>query len=337
MGEDGRSKVDQENRAAQLVARARKLLDHWDDESEIDRAQSLFRQATALAPKNAEAWRGLADTLEEMEEYAESIDAYQRAIQLGLDDEKLWARLGVAASWVPGHEGEGIEAMERARALAPNNMHVLDQYVGVLTRLGTRLERHDLIAKALEAARHEVALVPHEPLTAQAGWALQSLGALLIGEGRYHEALDAFDHLLSAVDSAPKNAWFADQYLKAAWYGRALALDRLGQTTEALSSVEHGLRLNEDELDDPELADVEEQLWRAFHAELLLRVDQRDLAQAEIEAVLTYASEFAYPWRVLAQVHEAARRTEQARVANEHASQHPEQPTLLDFLLPGKV
>lgn len=149
MGEDGRSNVDQENRAAQLVARARKLLDHWDDESEIDRALSLFRQATALAPRNAEAWRGLADTLEEMEEYAESIDAYQRAIQLGLDDAKLWARLGVAASWIPGHEGEGVEAMARARALAPNDIHLLDQYVGVLTKLGTRLERRDLMAKSI--------------------------------------------------------------------------------------------------------------------------------------------------------------------------------------------
>lgn len=312
------------DRAERLIARARRLLDNWEDESEITRALGLFRQATELAPANPAGWMGLGDALRESEEDQEALLAYHQAMRLGRDDVTLWRGLAAAAAHVPGHAEESVEAIERARSYAPDNVSVLTEYVGILTTAGFPVHT-DWLDKALHAVNRLLALTRPEVWNGDLAEALVGRAGLLLQLGRTGEALEAFEVLQSRVRYEQTQAeWLATYALGMAAYGRALALERLGRYNEALEAVSEGLSLEYNSAP----------FWRAFRGDLLVHVRQPEEGLIAVEEALKDSADFAYPWRVYARALMAVGRVDEAGEAERKASTLPEGPTLIEFLLP---
>jgi tetratricopeptide (TPR) repeat protein len=309
-------------RSARLIARGRKLLDDWEDESDIDRALELFRQATDLTPGDAEAWRALGDAQHEREEYEQALESYQRAITLGADDVRMWRRIATAAAWVPERTEESVAAAERAQATAPNDAEVLADYAAVLVRAGLP-DKRDRLERTLNALDRLVTRLPDDDPSGDVDEVLAGKGGLLILLARYEEALDVFDQLNR--NGATREAdWAADYAVQMAAYGRALAFDQMGQLTQALECAADGLATEYGP----------SPLWRAFHADLLVRLGRPHEGLPEAETALEDGADFAYPWRIYAKALEAVGRTDEAREAEMKASAGWDRPRLVEFLLP---
>ncbi len=311
-------------RADRLVARGRRLLDGWNDETDVDRAEALFRQAVALAPEDAAAWYGLGDALQEEEEPEQAIEAYQRAQTLGAESATFWRRFGTALAQLPQHGEAGVVALERARALAPDDIQVLDDYAGVLSKVGWQHHWRELLERARGALQHRLALEPAETGTLAAIEGLVGYGALLIALERPDEALIIFDRLPQVAGEQARPS--AEVRQTWASEGRAQALEQLGRYDEALAELE---KL-------PEWLKKSDFVWLSFRARLLARIGRWNEALVEAEKAVTQAGSerFAYPLLVYADVVEALGRADQATECRARAATRSEELYPIDWLLP---
>lgn len=114
----------------------------------LGEAASAWEQATVLAPRDADAWTGLATTRQAMADYAAADAAYDRALVLEPDNPDT---IAARAEWLEWH-GRYQEGMESLKVLTP------EQRLGagpslvaarLWRRLGEPARARDLLARAL--------------------------------------------------------------------------------------------------------------------------------------------------------------------------------------------
>jgi Flp pilus assembly protein TadD len=139
-----------------------------------DEAVALARAATAKEPASLDAWLRLGDALTQTEHYAESADAYARALALNGDNSRpRWTLLLLQGNALTqaGKWPEAKAALEEAYKLAPHEAVVLN-YLGY-----SQLERRQNIAEAERLIREASVLQPDDSsITDSLGWALYVKG-----------------------------------------------------------------------------------------------------------------------------------------------------------------
>jgi TolB-like protein len=203
--------------AYNLYLQARHLLAQRGDEN-MRRANELFAEAVALDPGFVSAWSGLAFNMCLLYSYspqisleeslATTMSAAQRAIELDPDNSEAYTAVGraLAANW----DWKGAqESFERAYALGPNDVGVLNLYADFLWQIGDIHEAINLKKQAYdldplsgvlagdfaemsaEAGQFEEALVAGERgkmLAPQSFARINSLWAVLVTSGDFEKA-----------------------------------------------------------------------------------------------------------------------------------------------------
>ena len=206
-------------------------------------ALAAWREAVALAPDRASAWRGLAELYAARDEEELAADASAHALRAAARDPELLA----AATALCQHRIAVAEQLLRARlARTPDDPPALRMLAEVAARLGrypdaTRLLEHALaVDPAFDAARAMLAqllqrqndgagALPHvDRLLARDprhfGWRILR-AAVLARLGRYDEAIALYDTLLAERPDQPKT-----------WMSLGHALKTVGRQADAVAA-----------------------------------------------------------------------------------------------------
>jgi tetratricopeptide (TPR) repeat protein len=160
--------------------------------SRYDEAESAYRQAIALDPKDALPWFNLGNLLKShLGRYDEAESAYRQAIALDPKDARPWNNLGNLLQDHLGRYDEAESAYRQAIALDPKDA---DPWNNLGNLLQDHLGRYD---EAESTYRQAIALDPK----AAGSWI--NLGNLLQDHlGRYDEAECAYRQMLSISPDA---------------------------------------------------------------------------------------------------------------------------------------
>jgi len=176
------------------------------------RALALYREAVALAPRDADSWYNLAAALEESGNASEAEMAIEEAAKIDPHRPELHNMRGAALAERGDLAGAAAEFRQTLSA-DPRNARAWNNYANVLRASGQEDEAAAAYAKAIEIA----------PSYADA---LNGMGAMLVQKGRAREALRYFD---AALQAAPD--------LYEAQLNRAIALQVGGDGTAAASEL----------------------------------------------------------------------------------------------------
>lgn len=147
-----------------------------------DEARAELEQARALDPKNADAWRGLAEIHQALEQPALAEEAFRRAIALRPTDRAFHDLLGTL--YYSGGRMEEAEAeFRRSVELAPDGVHGLRNLAGILIARGRLPEAAALLQRALQ-------ITPTPTLYG-------NLGTVYFYQGMYPAAAAAYEKALA--------------------------------------------------------------------------------------------------------------------------------------------
>jgi len=231
-----------------------------------------YDEAIRLDPENVEAWTyrgfalaGLADRTNNESLYEDALASYDRALEVD-PDPRSWMDKGYLLKAM-GMYNESLEAFDRAIEMTDSDDTKKLAYFwrvkgSALAEIGRSKEGADAYNETLQL----YGLNPDDPNT----WS--SRGYILLRMGRYDEATDALDRAIEQIpeDDADKLAFFwlkkafaleamnrSDEVLAAydrilelnpedprGWRGRAGRLLSLGKNEEALAAYEKVIDLN---------------------------------------------------------------------------------------------
>ncbi len=136
----------------------------WRGPKNLEDAEALLRQATALAPDYTGAWIALGGLLMEMNKYPAAVTAYKKVTKLEPRNPHAWAGLG-GAYGRSMHPDKAVQAYEKAVAIDDTSPHVLASYAWELKTVGDQ-------AGALEAYRRAISA---QPSFGPAYWSMANL------------------------------------------------------------------------------------------------------------------------------------------------------------------
>jgi len=187
------------------------------DEGRHNESLVAFDRALELDPDNAGAWKGKAFALSILGRTNESLEAFDKAIELlpvNQSDEiaYVFAAKGNVLQYTPGRQEEAIAAFDMALATGSENYSDM-----ILALKGTALKDLGRYNESVEAF-DEILELNSSNINA---WMISKADALMAA-GRFEEAVTAYDR---AIEQYPE---YED-----AWHGKGLALQALGQSSEA--------------------------------------------------------------------------------------------------------
>jgi protein O-GlcNAc transferase len=223
-------------------------------EGDLALAESLFRRVVALQPNHPEGHNNLGALLQQQGRLDEAIAAHQRAIALRPDYPTAHLHLANAFKR-DGKLDDASAAYRRALALKPDLVEAHNSLGVVLQSQGRLLEALDAYERAiklrpgdLEAAYNRAVALQQHGRGSEAEIAYRdilrqspnrfvyvNLGALLLEQGRPHEALAAFDAALTL------DAGYAE-----AQFNRGVVLAQQGRLAEAVEAYHNAVRLRPD-------------------------------------------------------------------------------------------
>ncbi|TKR30464.1 tetratricopeptide repeat protein [Luteimonas gilva] len=189
----------------------------------LAKSDALYQQALAIDPRYAPAWEGLAANfvskttiavLPNQEGLARAREAYGKALSIDPDYGPAYAGLGFIAMYGDNDLATAAQRFERALALDPTNLGVLNNAADLLRNLG-RLD---------EALAIEEAIVGRDPVDVR--W-LYVLGYSQRCAGRYDAAIASYRTVLSL---SPDNG--------SAHYQLSVVLLLKGDAEAALAEIE---------------------------------------------------------------------------------------------------
>ena len=198
-------------------------------EQSLRKALDLFQHALLQDPGFARAYAGIADVWCDLaDDWVAPDDAYprakaaaERALQRDPELADAMISIGKVLCWHEWAFAEGVERLERAVALSPNNSEA--QWV-----LGTALPLVGRLTEGVEAVRRAVEL---DPLRVEyAGW----LTRFLLYDKDYEAAIAAGKELLEVDEEYGRGfVWMGSAYLALGdpnaaldWFQRGQALER---------------------------------------------------------------------------------------------------------------
>lgn len=225
-----------------------------------DEARAELEQARALDPRNADAYRGLAEIHQALKQPEQAEAAFQRAIELRPTDRTLHDLLGTLY-FHGGRMKEAEAEFRRSVELAPDGVYGLRNLAGLLIFGGRLSEAVVLLQQAIRV---------HPSATLYG-----NLGTVYFYQGLYPEAAAAYQKALAFQEGANRHAMWGN--LGDAW--RQIPHRR----NEAPEAFSHAVRLLEPEVGrDPENPRLRSQL-----ALYLAKVGQKEAARREIARVET--------------------------------------------------
>jgi serine/threonine-protein kinase len=228
--------------------------------SRYDEARAELEQARALDPRNADAYRGLAQIHQALGRPAEAEADFRRAIELRPRDRSLHDLLGTLY-FQGGRLKEAEAEYRKSVELAPDGVYGLRNLAGVLIADGRLPEAAELLRRAIRV----------QPAPTLYG----NLGTVYFYQGLYPEAAAAYQQALALPDGPRRHGLWGN--LGDAW--RQIPHRR----NEAPEAFRQAVVLLEPEVGrDPENARLRSQLalYRA-------KAGQGDAARREIAKVTT--------------------------------------------------
>ena len=219
-------------------------------------ALEVLNEAIALQPDNSFslAVKGLA--LEQIGRRKDAKKSYQAALSYLSDPShpitaQIWYRYGVVLR-TQGRHRQALEKYDKAIALNPNYAEALSGRSVVLALMGHH-------KRAKQESDRALSLAPESPQI------LNNSGIVLMATRKYGLALVQFQEVL-----------LYDPDFDRAWYNRGLALTRLGQSEEALESLERSLeqyrpRFDQSPSASPQTEDSRDGFKANFQAPMLHR------------------------------------------------------------------
>jgi tetratricopeptide (TPR) repeat protein/membrane protease YdiL (CAAX protease family) len=207
---------------AQLVHRGQTELasEHWAA------AERLFREATELDPQNVGAYEGLGQSLYELERYADSAAAIERAIALGLNTTNGFWGLG-SSYYAAGNYQKAADAYQQYTSLKPN------QPEGFYW-LGCSLFGLNRYGEAEQACRRAVSLNPTNSVYHT------ELAYCLVELHRYEDAVKALsESLVLNPGNASAYLWLGYSLSQLERYGEAASASRQAIALDSTNSFHH--------------------------------------------------------------------------------------------------
>ncbi len=189
----------------------------------MKKSDALYRQVLEIDPRYAPAWERLARNfnnetslgmLSGQDGFARAREATEKALAIDPDYAPAHAQLGLIAMYGDNDLAGAARQFDRALALDPTDLGILNNADLLLQNLG-RLD---------EALALGEASVRRDPVNV---FALSSLGSMQINDGRYDEALASFR---TALNLSPERGQ--------THYGLGVALLRKGDAAGALREME---------------------------------------------------------------------------------------------------
>ncbi len=199
---------------------------HVPQECSLDEAELVFRAIAQRAPHTAEAHCGLGVTLRYLGRGDEAEQSFARATSENPRHYESWFNLG-HLQIERGRWREGLDAFDRCVAISPGSVEARVALAMCATELA-------LGARAKDALKAAVAIAPDDP-----GVQTQ-IGVLAAREGRYDDALAAFERALKVRGSSGPTHLV-----------RAKTLLFLGRPTEALAAFLEASRWLQEPALDP--------------------------------------------------------------------------------------
>jgi S1-C subfamily serine protease len=184
---------------------------YWSLGRYADSAEA-YRRAVTLNPQYQAAWRELGESYEEMLSYPKAIAAYREAIKIDSSDAGIWHSLGRALS----HEEqyfEAVGALRKSIQIRPSNGIVWSD-------LGHAYLKLNKIQDAASALREAIRLEPDEPV------AWYRLGLAYNGMGRFSDEISAYERAVKL------RADFVD-----AWHNLSVAYAKSRQYEKAWEAI----------------------------------------------------------------------------------------------------
>jgi len=183
-------------------------------------AQSVATDARK-APKDAEQFYNLGNTLIGQGKVVEAIQAYETAILLRPNFSDAYNNLGVSLH-SSNHLDEAIECYNQAVFIDATN-------ASACINLGNALHEHGKADEAIKAYKHAISIDPNNSVV------FQNLGAILQKQGKQQEALFSY---LQSISLQPENAQVRNNL--------GNLLKELGRPEEALASYKIAVSLEPD-------------------------------------------------------------------------------------------
>ncbi len=156
-------------------------------------AEKQWRQAVEENPKNAEAYRNLADALTTLSRDRDAEAIYQRAIQLDLKDEASYLAFGEFLQTQSRPYDEAVLYQQMVEIL-PESAIAHERFADSLTRVAPEDWPHEnwpsLDAEIKAAYRQAIQLEPSQTM------AYYGLGAYLVRQGRFAEAMSTLRDII---------------------------------------------------------------------------------------------------------------------------------------------
>jgi len=226
-----------------------------------DAAAAAFARAGALEPGSAELQWRLADLAASQRDLTGAEAHYRQAVAAGPDDWEAYGKLG-GFLYQQARYPEAITAFERMRDLASDHPRAYANLAAAYHQVDRTDDAAALLQRALEITKDSLIY--------------SNLGTYLYFQGRYNEAVSAFDQSV---------ALNANIYQRWGNLGDAVRMTAPG-SPKMHDSYERALQLAREELArTPEDTNI-----RSSSALYLIRDGQTDAARAELDRVLTQAT-----------------------------------------------
>lgn len=174
------------------------------DERDYPRAETAYRRAQGMKPKDARAVYGLGNIFADQQRWEEAERAYRQAVMLDPDGAGAYIALSyvltqpIVGSNVSDRYAEAEKTARKAIALDPQNAFAQDQ-------LGVSLELNGIISEETQNAyRRAIAIEPEFAL------AYAHLGRLLRRNGKSTESVEAYRKAIQFSNDVPTMILVAD-------------------------------------------------------------------------------------------------------------------------------
>jgi tetratricopeptide (TPR) repeat protein len=178
-----------------------------------------YQKAVELDQSNASTFVGQGVALGNLERYEEALESLEKAIDLDPESVDAWQNRGAVLRNLERYE-EALESCEKALDLDPKSFDAWEERGVALFHL----ERYE---EALESSKKAIYLAPEYVIA----WELR--GCVLSNLGRYEEALESYK---KALDLRPK--------FVSAWVNLGTSLLHLERYEEALTACDRAFKID---------------------------------------------------------------------------------------------
>jgi superkiller protein 3 len=178
-----------------------------------------YNKAIELDQSYGDAWRDEGLAFAVLQRYQESIACFEKAIELNQKDAKAWNGKANLLYDLERYN-DSLECFDWAVGLDPRYKEALNSKGSALCDLGRYNESIGCFDKAIEI----------DPEFSEAWY---NKGSALYDLGRYNESIECFD---KAIEMSPRYS--------EAWYNKGVALYKLGRCNESIESFDMAIEIN---------------------------------------------------------------------------------------------